>query len=102
MGQIINITEKLSSSKPKIVIGEKKYEVNHDIETVLKFEELAVVATGENMVKAIEISMGKEAAKELNVKKMSVPNFKVLTVALLAAMQGISYDEAEKRFLTKL
>lgn len=102
MGQIINITEKLSSSKPKIVIGEKEYEVNHDIETVLKFEELAVVATGENMVKAIEISMGKEAAKELNVKKMSVPNFKVLTVALLAAMQGISYDEAEKRFLTKL
>ncbi|WHH58486.1 hypothetical protein [Petroclostridium sp. X23] len=98
MAKIINITDKLSSEKPKIVIGDKEYTVNDGMETVLKFEELASDSSADNMVQAIELSLGADAVKELQVRKMSISNFKVLTIAIMAAVQGIEYDEAAKRF----
>ena len=98
MAKVINITDKLSSEKPKIVLGEKTYEVNDSMETVLKFQELAQNSTTDNMEAAIKLSLGDKAAKELNIKKMSIQNFRVLTIAILAAMQNIEYEEAEARF----
>ena len=99
---VINITDKLSMDKPKIRVGDKEYEVNNDMETVLKFEELASTSKGESMMKAVELAIGSKAAKGLGMSKMPVPNFKVLTVAILACMQGITYDEAEARFLSEM
>lgn len=98
MSKVINITEKLSNEKPVIVIGEKSYEVNDGLETVLKFEELVSDSTAENMVKAIEISLGEQAAIDLNIMKMNASNYKVLAIAILASMQGVTYEEAEGRF----
>lgn len=98
MAKVINITDKLSLDKPKIVLGEKTYEVNDSMETVLKFQELAQNSTTDNMEAAIKLSLGDKAAKELNIKKMSIQNFRVLTIAILAAMQNIEYEEAEARF----
>lgn len=98
MAKVINITDKLSLERPTIVIGENSYPVNDSMETVLKFQELALDATVENMEKAIKLALGDAASKELNIKKMSIPNFKVLSTAILAAMQNIEYEEAESRF----
>lgn len=98
MSKVINITEKLSNEKPVIVIGEKSYEVNDGLETVLKFEELVSESTAENMVKAIEISLGEHAVEELRIMKMNSSNYKVLATAILASMQGVSYEEIEGRF----
>jgi hypothetical protein len=102
VAKIINITDKLGAGRPKIVIGEKEYEVNDSMEAVLKFEELAAEATSESMTKAIETSLGGAAIKELDIKKMSVLNFRVLTIAIMAAMQGMEYEEAEARFLERI
>lgn len=101
MSKVINITDKLNSEKPKIVIGEKEYPVNDDFESVLKFEELSAESTGQGLEKAMEIALGAKAAKEINIKKMSVANIKVLSIAVMAAVQGLSYEEAEARFLIK-
>ena len=98
MAKIINITDKLSSEKPKIQIGEKEYEVNDSMENVIKFEELAVAGTMDSMIGALELSLGKAASDELNVKKSSFGNFKVIVTAILALTQGIEYEEAEARF----
>lgn len=97
MAKTINITDKLSSEKPVIVIGEKSYTVNDSMETVFKFEELAK-SGNEGMQKAMKAALGEEACEEIGIGNLSVGNFKVLTTALLAAMQGSTYEEAEARF----
>ena len=98
MAKVINITDRLSKEKPIIIIGEKQYEVENSVETVLKFEELALASTGESMTKAIEVALGAKALKEINPKKWQIDNFQILTIAILAAMQGLEYEEADKRF----
>jgi hypothetical protein len=98
MSKVINITDKLSKDKPTLVVGDKEYEVNDSMEVVLKFEELASELTIENMEKAITLALGKDAVKDMKILKMSLQNFKVYMIAILAAMQDISYEEAEARF----
>lgn len=101
MSKVINITDKLSNEKPQIQVGEKKYTVNDGIATVLKFEELATAGTTATMVEAISTALGQKAAKELNVENMSIANFKVLSIAVMSAVQGIDYEEAAARFQKK-
>ena len=96
--KVINITDKLSDEKPVIVAGEKEYEVNASMETVLKFEELAAESTAESFKSAFNIALGEEATKELKLTKMSLANMKVWMIAIMAAMQGMEYEEAEARF----
>lgn len=97
MAKIMNITDKLSTEKSSIQVGDKLYELNDTMETVFKFEELA--STGNRgALEAIKMAIGEKAFKELKVEKMPVQNFKVLITALLASMQGLSYEEAEARF----
>lgn len=98
MAKIINISDKLNMSKPSIVLDDKKYVINDGMDVVMKFEELASQGTISSMVEAMELSLGKEAVAELGVSSWSVGNFKVLTIAILAAMQDMEYDEAAARF----
>lgn len=98
MSKIINISDKFSKEKPCIQIGDKEYPVNDSMSTVMKFEELAGSNSSEKMFEAIEVALGKEASEALNVREISVANFKIVTIAILAAMQGLTYDEAEARF----
>lgn len=98
MSKIIDITSKLSNEKITIKIGNKKYPINDGMEVVLKFEELVSAPTMDNMIKAVEISLGEEAVNEIDIKKMNIKNFKVLTTGILAAMQDMTYEEAVSRF----
>ena len=98
MSKIINITDKLRTDKPVIQIGDKEYSVNDGLDTVMKFEELASAGSTENMIKAIEVALGEKAAKELKPQGMSVSNFQVLVIAIMAAVQGVAYEEAASRF----
>jgi len=98
LAKLINISDRLSKGKPKIQIGEKQYEINDSMSNVIKFEELASASTSESMLKAIELSLGKAAVKEIGVQDWSISNFKILITAILAAMQDMEYEEAEKRF----
>lgn len=97
MSRVINITDKLSNDKPSITIGEKSYEINDTLEVVFKFEEVA--STGnKGAIDALKMALGEKACKEIGVEKLSINNFKVLMTALMAAMQGVSYEDAEARF----
>jgi len=98
VAKIINITDKLDSSKPQIQIGETLYSVNNSMNTVLKFEELAVEAKRDSLNSAIEIALGEAATKELNLSEISMPNFQILTIAIFACMMDVEYDEAATRF----
>lgn len=98
MSKIINISDRLDNEKPKLKIGENEYEVNNTMEVVLKFEELMSENNTENLIKGIELALGKEASKALNLKANSITNFKVIVIAIMAAIQDIDYDEAASRF----
>lgn len=88
MAKIINISDKLDNTKSKIVIGDKEYEVNDSLETMLKMEEIiAEMGSIEKCEKAIEIALGKNAVKEINIRKYSFKNFKVIIASILAAIQ---------------
>lgn len=98
MAKTINITDKFSQEQPSIQIGEKFYTVDNSVEAVLKFEELADNGGTKALLSALESALGEDAYKEIGVPKLSVVNLKVLTVAMMAAMQGITYEEAAARF----
>jgi hypothetical protein len=95
MAKVVDITNRLSNVKPCIAVGDKQYIVNDGMDVVLKFQELQQSG---NMMQAIELTLGKDAVKELDVEHMSIGNFKVLVIAILAAAQDTSYEEAESRF----
>ena len=98
MAKVINISDKFSTEKPKIQIGEEEYEVSDTMETVLQFQELADNNDIDKMKAAIELALGKENTEKLNINAMRVENFRVLTIAIMAAMQGLEYEEVESRF----
>ena len=98
MARVINLADKLSNERPKIAIFGKEYEVNNSLAVVLKFEELFANVTIESMKEAIKLTLGENAANELNLENFSLNDFKVLMTAIIAAIQDIEYEEAEKLF----
>lgn len=98
MSKVINISDKLNLSRPKIVIQDKEYEVNDSVGVVFQFEELASQGTSDGIFKAISLTLGEKVLEELNIKEMSLHNLKVIVIAIMAAIQDVDYDEAERRF----
>lgn len=98
MAKIINISDKLSLSKPTIVVGDKEYTVNDSLETVMKFEEVHGDGDIESMLEAMKIALGEEAFNEIDFPRMSFKNIQVWFMAVMAAMQDMDYEEVESRF----
>jgi hypothetical protein len=98
MAKIINISDKLSLSKPCIQVGEKTYPVNDSLATVLKFEEVYGDGDIQSMLECLKIALGEEAYKEINPEETSFKNIQVWFLAINAAMQDVTYEEVESRF----
>lgn len=98
MAKIINISDKLSTEKPVIQVGEKTYVVNDSLETVLKFEEQYGDGDIQGMLECMKVALGAKAYKEAAFEKMSFSNIKVWFLAVMSAMQDMDYDEVEARF----
>ena len=98
MAKIINISDKLSLDKPVIQVGDKSYEVNDSLETVLKFEEMFGDGDTQGMLECMKLALGAKAYKELGFEKSSFKNVQVWFFAVMAAMQDMTYEEVEARF----
>lgn len=99
MSNVVNITDKFAKEdKGSIKIGDKVYEVEKSVEAVLRFEEISDNGSVRGLLSAIEGALGKEAAEEIGIRQMGIPNIKVLMTGLMAAMQGVTYEEASARF----
>lgn len=100
MGKVINITNKLNNEPTFIVLGEnKQYKVDDNYKTLIKVSELfEKEGTSDTtaMMDAIELILGKAARKE--IENMSIGDVKVIFTAVMAAVQGIDYEDAEARF----
>ena len=98
MAKIINISDKLSLDKPSIQIGEKTYEVNDSLETVMKFEEIYGDGDTQSMIECLKVALGEAACEELQFEKMRFKNLQVVFIAINAAMQDMDYEVVEARF----
>lgn len=98
--KIYNITDKLNSEKPKIVIGEKEYEVDNGLMATAKSLD---VMSGDFKVpdsidSVIEIHLGKKAVNDIREIGLSFADYQVVFYAVVAAAQGVEYDEIAQRF----
>ena len=98
MAKIINISDKLSTEKPVIQVGEKSYPVDDSLATVMKFEEQYGDGDIQGMLECVKVALGAKAYKEVAFEKMSFSNIQVWFLAIMAAMQGVDYEELESRF----
>ena len=95
----LDISSKLGHEKQEITIAEGKvYEVNCGAIAMLKTEEC--FKKGE-ILKAIEILLGKKAIKDIEEMNLTVKEMKIIIVAAAAQVNEVSYEEMEKRFQNK-
>ena len=111
MANIIDISKKLQAVKPKLQLGKDEiYEVNDDKNIILQAQQLS---QKENSVgfteleETIRLLLGEDQTKrlvELHPGILdSVTQLTVLFTAIMASINGLSYEEMESsiRFQTK-
>lgn len=99
MARTIDITSKLDNSKPVIQIGEKSYPVDNTLKVVTQFNRLVVSSGGEEgLIQGLRVALGETAVEELDLESLTLKSVQVIVLAVMAAMQDLSYEEAEARF----
>ncbi|SHK37859.1 hypothetical protein SAMN02745248_02402 [Hathewaya proteolytica DSM 3090] len=98
---MIDITSKLTDTKPIIKIAEgKEYEIDNSKNTMLKVNQLfhGNVNDIEMMDNAIRMILGEKAFKEIEGMNLSLSDYKVIFTGMMAGVSDITYEEAERRF----
>lgn len=96
MKRILNIEDKILTEKPEIHIGDKVYVVDDRKRTVDEMMKVVDKENGEK--KAIELTLGAGAAKEIEAMDLSMTGYNNLIIAIMAAVMDLSFEEAEERF----
>lgn len=106
MANYIDISSKLEASKPMIRLGPNDaYEINDDKNAVLKMQ-AALKNESDNEIEGMSMLftslLGEEAVKDIEAKypgaTTRLSQMRVVMIAITAALSGISFEEAEKRF----
>ncbi len=102
MGKMIDISAKLTNERPKLKIAEDKiYEIDDRKNTILKLNQKMKNANMDDVEfidEIIEMTLGKDAAKEINEMDLSMSAYQNIMVAIMAAVMGEDYEAAEARF----
>lgn len=95
----LDISSKLGHEKQEITIAEgKTYEVDCQAVTFFKVQECF---TKGEILKAIELLLGKKAVGDIEKMKLTVKEMKIIIIAAAAQVNEVSYEEMEKRFQDK-
>ncbi len=103
MSKIIDISAKLTNERPKIKVAEgKEFEVDDRKNTVIKMNQMIKSDSDVNDVEFIdsmlELLLGKKAVKEIEALDLPFSQYKILMIAVMAAVSGEEYETAESRF----
>lgn len=98
MSKAVSLSGKFSTEKPAIEIEGKQYPVNNGIQAVSSFQEAGQSGNLFNMLNGLKGMLGESAFEEIGVADFSVDNIQVLSTGVMAAVLGVSYDEAVARF----
>lgn len=102
MAKTIDLSAKLDNSRPLIKIAEGKiYEVDNRKNTVLTLDQ-KLNAAGDGDLSAIEevirVTLGEEAAKEIEALDLPLASYNKVIIAIMAAIGEESFEDAEARF----
>mgnify|MGYP005919116071 CR=1 FL=1 len=100
----MDITSKLSNAKPTLKIAEGMvYEVNNSKNNILIVDQ-ELKKSNKSEVEVIDFVvekvLGEKALKEINALDLSIADYKVIFIAIMACVSGMSYEEAEKNMNT--
>lgn len=102
MAKTIDISAKLTSERPKLKLAEDRiYEIDDRKNTILKLNQKMKGAKLEDIAfidEIVEMTLGKEAAKEIDDMDLSMVAYQNIMLAILAAVMGESFEVAEARF----
>lgn len=99
MSTLIDITNKIKNEEKFIKLYDKTYKVDDSKNTVLKVMSI-LEKEGEAvaMDKAIELILGKEAKKYIDSLNLSVQDYQVPFIAVMACVNNVSYEAMEEQF----
>ncbi len=101
MSKVIDISAKLTNERPKLKLAEDKvFEIDDRKNTIIAVDQ-KIKNTEMNlevMDEIIKITLGEEAAKEIDVMGLSFSAYQSIFVAIMAAVMGEDYEVAEARF----
>jgi hypothetical protein len=107
MAHIVDITGRLEAAVPQLRLSEDEvYTINDDKNVILKMQSATDKLSDEESIKSmgilLESLLGKEQIKEIEKNHpgatTSLSRMVVLSIGCMAAIQGISYEDAEARF----
>jgi hypothetical protein len=100
MAELYCLDGRLITEKPEIRVGDKIYTVDNRMSVFLKLSDALKDAGGRGgeLRTALEHGLGESAAAEIMAMDLSVAAAQSVLRLTLAAMQGITEEEAERRF----
>lgn len=101
MGRTIDITSKLTNEKPVLKIGEVELTVDDSKNTMMKLTK--IMDEKEDMMiimdVAVKMLVGDKGFKAIEEMNLSMSDYKVIFIALMAAASNEEYEVVEERFL---
>lgn len=98
----VNISQHLEDKPKFLKVGsgdENVFKVDDRKNTVLKIQEIMNKNSGlEEIDKAIELALGKEAMKKINDMDLSMTAYQNVFIGIMSAINGKSFEETEKQF----
>jgi len=102
MSKAIDISAKLTNERPKLKLAEDKvYEIDDRKNTILKMYQKmqdANIDSIEFLDETIKMLLGEKAAKEIDEMNLSIKDYQTIVIAIMAAIQEITFEDAEKLF----
>lgn len=102
MGKIIDISSKIKNEPTFLHIAEgMSYKVDDSKNTVIRVMQAWEDESVDEMNKidkTIEIILGEKAYKEINDLNLSINDYKVIAMAIMATISGQTLEEFETRF----
>lgn len=102
MSKVYDISAKLTNERPKIKLAEDKiYEVDNRKNTILKMQQMLQKADIDDLDfldEAIGLLLGEKAAEEIGGMDLSIKNYQVIFITIVAAIQEVEYEQAEAMF----
>jgi len=105
MSKVIDISKKLTNERPQLKLAEDKiYDIDDRKNTVVLLNQ-KIQGMDSNNIEAIDevikMTLGEEAAKEIDAMGLSVKSYQAIMIAIIAAITGEDYEVAEARFRTE-
>jgi len=88
----------LLTETPELRIGDKIYKVDNRKSAVMKANDLVKADQEHADEILIRIHLGETAAKEITKMDLPLPAIKAILINLRAAIEGITYEDAEKAY----